>query len=167
MSTVARRPDVWPGSHVSTGGTHSRPFATVLQYVPKMSDSTPSALEDRRWQAPVQQLLAAAAEATQLMAERPTEQIEPRPEAMKEALNLLTWLPTGLLPPAPVVEPRGTVAWEWEGDGAHLILALNGTGMLQHSAIIDGQKHLGEDRFTWRLPREVLSLLERFDFRNA
>lgn len=168
-ATVHRVKDAPRGApYVATGAVHPRqPGGMPLEHDPTPANPTQSALEEDRWAAPINAMYLAASEAVEVSARQPDEQRAPSMEAMLEAFELLSRLPTDLRAPAPVVEPDGTVAWEWYSPGRTLVLAVNGRRVVQHSSIIYGRRAWGENALDWQLPREVLQLLGHFPDTNA
>lgn len=89
------------------------------------------------------------------------EQDVPTPAAMREAHELLTALPQWCVAPVPAVEPSGAIAFEWDlGPGRWLVLALKGTGTIEHSAMLGvGNELYGTRNFAGTLGRHELALL--------
>jgi hypothetical protein len=85
----------------------------------------------------------------------------PSAAAMQEAKGLLEALPAWAPSPTPIVEPSGTIALEWDlGANRFLVFAVNGTGRLQHSAILGlGNEYYGSTNFTGALPLRAQTLL--------
>lgn len=146
-------------------------FATLTTSGLKMSPlldedastvATSSAVEQGRYVLPLSLLNERIAEAAALALES-DEQLPPTSIATREAWLLLEMMPSNISPPEPVIEPSGAIAWTWErDDGPFLVLAVNGTGRLQHSAIIDGQQRHGSRPMSDRLEELELGLLARF-----
>lgn len=123
---------------------------------------TPSAMEQARFEWPASALLEVFAEATDEAAQNP-EQSAPTSVALEEAICLLKMLPIGIDSPEPVVEPSGTIAWLWDrGDQGFLVLAVDGTGRLQRSAVIDGQEIADGFPLSSRLPADAMRSLAHF-----
>lgn len=89
------------------------------------------------------------------------EQALPTPAAMHEAHELLTALPHWCVAPSPIVEPSGAIAFEWDlGPNRWLVLALKGTGTIEHSAMLGmGNEQSGTRSFSGALGRHELALL--------
>jgi hypothetical protein len=89
------------------------------------------------------------------------EQLPPSPAALREAFNLLEALPSWCIAPTPIVEPSGAVSFEWDlGPGRWLVLAVKGTGAIEHSAMLGlGNEQYGTRSFTGRLGKHELGLL--------
>jgi hypothetical protein len=89
------------------------------------------------------------------------EQAVPTSAAMREADELLTALPQWCVAPVPTVEPSGAIAFEWDlGPGRWLVLALKGTGTIEHSAMLGlGNELYGTTNFSGTLGRHALALL--------
>lgn len=85
----------------------------------------------------------------------------PTPAAMREAHELLAALPQWCIAPVPIVEPSGAVAFEWDlGPHRWLVLALKGTGTIEHSAMLGlGNEQSGTRNFAGALGRHELALL--------
>jgi hypothetical protein len=89
------------------------------------------------------------------------EQSVPTSAAMREADELLTALPQWCVAPVPTVEPSGAIAFEWDlGPSRWLVLALKGTGTLEHSAMLGlGNELYGTRNFSGTLGRYEMALL--------
>ena len=89
------------------------------------------------------------------------DQSLPAPAAMHEADLLLGALPTWCAAPAPLIEPSGAIAFEWDmGPNRWLVLALKGTGTLEHSAILgQGIELHGTTNFSGSLGKRERDLL--------
>ena len=91
------------------------------------------------------------------------EQRLPTAATYREALTVLDMLPPNIAPPEPAIEPSGAIAWSWEwDDGRFLVLAVNGTGKLQLSAIVDGAEYTDTSALSERWSDEEVKLLSRF-----
>lgn len=89
--------------------------------------------------------------------------VMPTQAAIDEAFEILEMLPSNIPPPEPVIEDSGTIAWVWDGEvGKFLALAVNGTGTIQRSAIIDGERSWDTTPMLDRLSRAHLEVLARF-----
>jgi hypothetical protein len=89
--------------------------------------------------------------------------VMPTEQAIDEAYALLQMLPSSVPPPEPVIEDSGTVAWVWDSQfGKFLAFAVNGTGTVQRSAIIDGQRSWDTTPLLDRLTEADMQLLTRF-----
>lgn len=104
-------------------------------------------------------LSAGYEEAEKLVSTR--EQALPTPAAMREAHEFLAALPQWCIAPVPTVEPSGAIAFEWDlGSNRWLVLALKGTGMIEHSAMLGlGNEQSGTRNFAGALGRHELGLL--------
>lgn len=89
------------------------------------------------------------------------DQILPSSAAMLEADEFLTALPQWCVSPAPIIEPSGAIAFEWDlGPGRWLVFALKGTGTIEHSAMLGlGNELYGTRNFAGTLGRHEISLL--------
>lgn len=89
------------------------------------------------------------------------EQLFPSPGAWREAQELLEALPHWCTPPSPVVEPSGAIGLEWDlGPHRWLILALKGTGTIEHSAVLGlGNELYGTTNFAGTLGKRERRLL--------
>lgn len=85
----------------------------------------------------------------------------PSDAAMREAEVLLGALPSWALPATPLIEPSGSIALEWEvGPNRFLVMAVNGSGKLQHSAILGiGNEYHGSTNFAATIPEAAMVLL--------
>jgi len=85
----------------------------------------------------------------------------PVPAAMREAAALLEALPTWCAVPAPMIEPSGAIAFEWDlGPHRWLVFALKGIGTIEHSAMIGrGVELHGTANFTGSLGKRERDLL--------
>jgi hypothetical protein len=167
-AVVSRGARAAPTPFMATGAVQPRqPGGAALQYRPAPPDLTPSALEEDQWAGPINQMYAAVLEALQAGREQPDEQQPAIPAAFMEAMELLSRLPAQISAPSPVIEPDGTVAWEWYGAGRTLVLALDGRRLVQYSAIIYGKKAWGEVPLDWQLPDTILELLSNFPDTHA
>jgi hypothetical protein len=131
-------------------------------------EPTPSTLEGKRFNLPVELLMEALTEASERARLAPLEQVVPSTEAVQEARTLLEILPTDIQVPEPVVESSGTIAWVWDREvGKFLALAVNGSGLVQRSASIDGEESWETTPMIGRLTAEELMLLARFSVSHA
>jgi hypothetical protein len=129
--------------------------------------STGSAIVQDAFERPMSALYDAIAEATEMAAADPDFSV-PSAEALAEAGKLLRMLPRDVQSPEPVVEPSGTIAWTWDRPGiGFLALAVNGSGVLQRSAFIDGARIHGRTAIADRLAPDELALLARFPVTHA
>jgi hypothetical protein len=89
------------------------------------------------------------------------DQSVPTPAAMREAHELLAALPQWCVAPVPSVEPSGAIAFEWDlGPSRWLVLALKGTGTIEHSVMLGfGNEQSGTRNFAGALGRHELALL--------
>ena len=89
------------------------------------------------------------------------DQAVPTPAAMHEAHELLRALPQWCVAPSPFVEPSGAIAFEWDlGPNRWLVLALNGTGRIEHSAMLGmGNEQSGTRNFSGTLGGHEMALL--------
>ena len=92
---------------------------------------------------------------------RQGHQALPNPAAMREAHELLTALPQWCIAPRPVIEPSGAIAFEWDlGLNRWLVLALKGTGVIEHSSMLGlGNEQSGTRNFAGTLGRHEVALL--------
>ena len=81
---------------------------------------------------------------------------------MREAAALLEALPTWCAVPAPLIEPSGAIAFEWDlGPHRWLVFALKGIGTIEHSAMIGrGVELHGTTNFTGSLGKRERDLLQ-------
>lgn len=89
------------------------------------------------------------------------DQALPTPAAMCEANELLAALPQWCDAPSPIIEPSGAIAFEWDrGPNRWLVLALKGTGTIEHSAMLGlGNEQSGTRNYAGALGRHELALL--------
>ena len=89
------------------------------------------------------------------------DQALPTPAAMREAHELLTALPQWCVAPLPIIEPSGAIAFEWDlGPNRWLVLALKGTGKIEHSALLGfGNEQSGTRNFAGTLGGHESALL--------
>ena len=109
---------------------------------------------------PVQAALSAGYQEARRLAES-GEQASPTSAAMREADELLSALPQWCVAPAPTVEPSGAIVFDWDlGPSRWLVLALKGTGTIEHSAMIGlGNELHGTRSFSGALGRHEMALL--------
>lgn len=90
------------------------------------------------------------------------DQSLPSAGAMHEAVELLEALPHWCKMPVPTIEPSGAIAFEWDlGPNRWLVLALKGTGTIEHSAIIGlGNELWGTRNFAGTLGKHEQRLLQ-------
>jgi hypothetical protein len=124
-----------------------------------IEDAVRSATGQRRLMQPWLALLEQYGEAQTLAGDG--EFSVPSDAAMREAELLMSALPPWAPPMTPLVEPSGTIALEWDvAPSRFLVLAVNGTGKLQHSAILGlGNEYHGSTNFSGALPDVALTLL--------
>ena len=135
----------------------------VLLSLPAANEPTTSAIARSRLDAPVGLLFDALKEAAQFAHQAPDEQRVPSHDTMREGVALLRSLPPEVDTPEPVIEPTGALSWLWDrGAAGFLVLAVDGKGRLQRSAVIGGQETWGESPLTESLAPEVLALLGNF-----
>jgi len=110
---------------------------------------------------PVQAALTAGYQEARRLATGDSEQGIPTSAAMREAEELLIALPQWCIAPIPIVEPSGAIAFEWDlGPGRWLVLALKGTGTIEHSAMLGlGNELHGTRNFAGALGRHEIALL--------
>lgn len=110
---------------------------------------------------PVQVALSTGYQEASRLAAAGDEQVVPTSAAMREADELLTALPPWCVAPVPTVEPSGAIAFEWDlGPSRWLVLALKGTGTIEHSAILGmGNEMHGTRNFAGTLGRHEIALL--------
>ena len=89
------------------------------------------------------------------------DQALPTAAALREAHELLLALPQWCVAPVPIVEPSGAIAFEWDmGPNRWLVLALKGTGTIEHSAVLGfGNELWGTTNFAGTLGRHESALL--------
>ena len=75
---------------------------------------------------------------------------------------MLEALPTWCAVPAPMIEPSGAIAFEWDlGPHRWLVFALKGIGTIEHSAMIGrGVELHGTTNFTGSLGKRERDLLQ-------
>ncbi|MBE7418098.1 MAG: hypothetical protein HS128_10165 [Ideonella sp.] len=93
--------------------------------------------------------------------------VAPSDAAVDEARAILDMLPSWVMVPEPVIEDSGTIAWVWDSVGKFLALAVNGTGTIQRSAIIDGQRSWATTLLRDRLSDADEALLAKFSSLHA
>lgn len=94
-------------------------------------------IDDRGWQAPTPETIAAAERLLQLVEQQPRQ-------------------------PQVQVEPQGTISFEWEaGDHGWLTLTVDDQGQLTHSAVIGDDEFTQAEAFGQTLPDWAASLLQR------
>jgi hypothetical protein len=110
---------------------------------------------------PAQAALSTGYQEASRLAAGGDEQTVPTSAAMREADELLTALPQWCVAPVPMVEPSGAIAFEWDlGPGRWLVLALKGTGTIEHSAMLGlGNELHGTRNFAGTLGRHEIALL--------
>jgi len=103
-------------------------------------------------------LAAALDEARPLAAERGWQL--PGDKTLAEAERLLQLVSANWREPAVQVEPEGAISLEWD-TGAHgwLKLTVDGSGMLAHSAVIEGDDYEQSEPFGDELPDWARTLL--------
>jgi hypothetical protein len=105
-------------------------------------------------------LAAALADAQLLIATRGWT--EPNAATVSEAQRLLDLLAADWPVPSVQVEPDGSVALEWEAASRGWTrLSVDGSGMLEHSAVIDGDEYEQVETFANELPDWALEVLRR------
>ena len=89
------------------------------------------------------------------------ESVAPTPATLREAHSLLAALPSWAAAPSPTIEPSGAIAFEWDfGPNRFLVFAVNGTGIVEHSAILGlGNEYWGTKNFAGTLGKHELRLL--------
>ena len=134
------------------------PTRTRAQAVPSSAAATPSVRENHLANA-----WSALAEA--LLEDHP---VKPSDATIDEAVAILELLPSRMPPPEPIIEDSGTIAWVWDGQvGRFLALAVNGTGTIQRSAVIDGRRSWNTTPLQDRLGEADLEVLARFESLHA
>lgn len=94
--------------------------------------------------------------------------VVPTEGTIAEAYAILEMLPYNVQPPEPVIEDSGTIAWVWDHSvGKFLALAVNGTGMIQRSSNIDGQRDWATTPMLDRLSEGDLDVLAKFSASHA
>jgi hypothetical protein len=95
-------------------------------------------------------------------------EVKPSQATIAEAYAVLEMLPSNVQPPEPVIEDSGTIAWVWDRwQGKFLALAVNGTGMIQRSAVINGDSSWATTRMLDRLSESDLELVAKFSASHA
>lgn len=126
------------------------------------SRATSSAIEQDRFERPMLALYEALAEAHEVAAVS-EDHMMPSVPTLREARKLLRMLPRDVAMPEPVIEPSGTIAWSWDHAGVgYVVLAVNGTGAVQRSAVIGGTLMHGRSAMSDRLAPDDLALVARF-----
>lgn len=110
---------------------------------------------------PVQAALSSSYQEAGRLSSDGDEQAVPSSSAMREADELLIALPQWCVAPVPTVEPSGAIAFEWDlGPNRWLVLALKGTGTIEHSAMLGpGNELYGTRNFSGTLGRHEMALL--------
>jgi hypothetical protein len=106
-------------------------------------------------------LLATALEEAQVLASSRGWSVPSEP-TIREAQRLLDLVMEDWRAPAVQAEPDGAISLEWEV-GAHgwLKLTVAGVGLLEHSAVIEGDEYAKVEHFGDRLTDWVKELLRR------
>lgn len=137
-------------------------FALTLR-TPEANLPTASATARDRFETPAEMLVDALFEAAVFASQSPGEQCIPSADTQQEAIKLLRMLPSDIDMPGPVIEPSGAISWSWERGGDEvLILAVDGKGRVQRSAIVDGEESWDTTPLAENLQAEDLALLARF-----
>jgi hypothetical protein len=142
-------------------GTSSVARALREKRVKIVQDAARSATGERRFTSPIAELLAGAKESRELS--QYGDIVAPTEGAIGEAISLIESLPAWAPPPTPIMEHDGTIGLEWEaGPGRFFLLALDGTGRAEYSAILGVEgEHYGTTNFTGGLPADVEAFLAR------
>jgi hypothetical protein len=136
--------------------------------LPSKNAPTASAIERDRFATPAELLVDALMDAAKFAFQAPGEQLVPSADTKREAIELLRMLPPDIDIPEPVIEPSGAISWSWDrGSAGFLILAVDGKGRVQRSALIDGEESWDTTPLSDSLPAEELALLARFRLANA
>lgn len=145
-----------------------QPSRAVAAEAAPASDATTSHIEQDRFTVTIDLLIEALEDAARLTFASPREQAEVGPDTVREGMTVLRMLPTDVDLPEPVIEPSGALSWLWDraADG-FLVLAVNGRGHVQRSALIDGEESWGTTELTGRFAPEELALLARFRVSHA
>lgn len=133
-------------------------------------ESAPTALatERDRFATPAELLVEALIDAAKFAFQAPGEQLVPSADTQREAIKLLRMLPPDIDIPEPVIEPSGAISWSWDrGRDGFLILAVDGKGRVQRSALIDGDESWNTTPLSDSLQAEELALLARFRVAHA
>ncbi len=131
------------------------------------SSKTPSVIEQDRFQKPMSALVDAAIDQADIALES-SDHVVPSGETYLEAIKLLRMLPANVEAPEPVIEPSGAIAWMWSRDtGDFLVLAVNGKGRVQRSAVLDGRESHGATILSDRLTHAEFALLASFPSSHA
>ena len=142
-------------------------FALALR-TPAANAPTASATARDRFETPAELLVDALFEAAVFASHAPSEQQVPSADTQREAIKLLRMLPSDVDMPGPVIEPSGAISWNWErGSDEVLILAVDGKGRVQRSAIFDGEESWDTTPLAESLQAEDLALLARFRVSHA
>jgi hypothetical protein len=113
-------------------------------------------------------LFEALLDTAKFAAQAPADQLVPMQETVREAIALLRMLPPEVEMPEPVIEPAGAISWLWDrGNDGFLVLAVDGKGRVQRSAVIDGAESWGENTLSEALAAEELVLLRHFRVSHA
>jgi hypothetical protein len=121
-----------------------------------------------RFATPAGLMFEAFRDAAAYAAEVPSEQAAPSAKALREACNLLLMLPPDTEAPEPVVEPGGALSWLWDrGASGFLVLAVDGKGRLQRSAVIDGVESWDTSALAGSFAAEETALLRHFRVSHA
>ena len=135
---------------------------------PAANAPTASATERDRFETPTELLLDALIVAARFAFQAPGEQLVPSADTQREAIELLRMLPLDADMPEPVIEPSGAISWTWDRGGDEiLILAVDGTGRVQRSAVVDGDESWDTTPLTESLRSENLALLARYRVSHA
>ncbi len=133
------------------------------QSVTRFKQSVLDKLRTASWQGSIITTLPALAASYKEAEEQAQfeDQALPSAGAMKEAQELLEALPHWCATPMPTIEPSGAIAFEWDmGPGRWLVLALKGTGTIEHSAILGlGNERWGTGNFAGTLGAHERRLL--------
>ena len=91
----------------------------------------------------------------------PCDRVAPSQAAIEEATALLRGLPAWVPPPFAVVEPSRAIGLEWDlGPDRFFVLAVDGTGRLEYSAILGPENdHFRATPLSAGVPKQALDLL--------
>ena len=148
-------------SRVPSAGTSTAAGYVQQEVFRIIRDAVRSATGEGRFGNPIADLLEAAEESRELA--RYGDVVPPTQGAINEAITLIESLPAWAPPPTPIMEHDGAIGLEWNvGAGRFFVLAVDGTGRAEYSAILGIQgEHYGTTNFTGALPVDAQPLLAR------
>jgi hypothetical protein len=125
------------------------------------SEQTPTLADEDRLRA-LHALDRALIEAEAISATVPHEQATPSELAQVEAIALLEMMHSNVATPRVAIEPDGSISFSWERDDNWLVLAVEGRGMIDRSAVIHGAEEWGSTELSGRFAPEEVALLAQF-----